>query len=404
MIRKRKIAKSKATGPQARARNTPPTYDLYRTLPNQSYEQRPSSRRPMQPKPKKQGKPRWKRILRTIAIILIILVVTIGGFLGYKAVRDFGWSNLYGLFHHTKLKGEDVGRVNILLAGNSADDPGHNGGQLTDSIMLVSIDTQNDKAFMISIPRDLYVHIPNNGYAKINEAYEDGQAQHFSESGYAPGGMGLLEETVSQKFGVPIDYYALVNYSAFRDAVNAVGGITVNIQSDSPSGLYDPSIDWTTHGPLVHLSNGPHNLNGQQALDLARARGDAYGAYGFPRGDFDRTMHQRQMLTALAAKALSAGVIANPLKVGSLFDAISHNVQTDFHLNEARRLNDIMKKIPQSSIQSASLNSADFNGQKDYNLLTSYATPYGQSALIPAAGIDNYAQIQSYVNQLESKY
>lgn len=402
-MRKRKLSKGKVAGAKALGRNVPPTYELYRTLPNQSYASRASSRRPARPKKAKAAKPRWKRIAKRIAVALIVLVLLTGGYLGYKFIRDFGWNNILGLFHHTTLKGEDVGRVNILLAGYSADDPGHSGGQLTDSIMLVSIDTKNNKAFMLSIPRDTYVNIPGNGYAKINEAYEDGQAEHFSQSGYASGGMGLLEETVSQKFNVPIDYYALVDYTAFRDSVNAVGGITVNIQSDDPRGLYDPSVDFVTHGPLVDLTNGPHTLNGEQALDLARARGDSYGSYGFPQADFDRTQHQRQMLVALVAKAKTVGVLANPIKVGDLFDAISKNVQTDFHLNEARRLNELMQKIPLSTITSASLNSANYNGQKNYDLLQSYATPYGQSALIPAAGIDNYSQIQSYINQLEDQ-
>jgi polyisoprenyl-teichoic acid--peptidoglycan teichoic acid transferase len=398
---KRKQAKAKKGAPNQAAGYKPPTYELYRTLPNQMYNQ---SNRPASPSvAPKPGPARWKKILKRTAITLVILFLATGGWLGYKFIRDFGWQNFLSLFNQTKLKGEDVGRVNILLAGYSADDPGHSGAQLTDSIMLVSIDTKNNKAFMISIPRDLYVNIPGNGYAKINEAYEVGQNQHFNTAGYPAGGMGLLEQTVSEKLNVPIDYYALIDYTAFRDAVNAVGGITVNINSTDPRGLYDPSIDYVTNGPLVVLSNGPHTLNGEQALDLARARGDAYGSYGFPLADYDRTLHQRQMLVALVAKAETAGVLANPIKIGNLFDAFSKNVQTDLHLNDARRLNTIMKKIPLSQIQSASLNSANYNGQKAVDLLQGYLTPYGQDAIIPAAGIDNYTQIQSYVTQLEAQ-
>ncbi len=402
-MRKRKQLKAKPARPKRATGNAQAAYDLYRTLPNPSYDYTSKDPRPRPTRAAKSGRPRWKKVLKRTAITLAVLVLLTFGWLGYKFMRDFGWQNFLSLFNHTRLKGEDVGRVNILLAGYSADDPGHSGGQLTDSIMLVSIDTKHDKAFMISIPRDLYVNIPNNGYAKINEAYEDGQAEHFTGSGYPAGGMGLLEETVSQKFGIPINYYALIDYTAFRDAVNAVGGITVNIASEDPRGLYDPSIDWTTHGPLVNLTNGSHALNGEQALDLARARGDAYGSYGFAQADFDRTQHQRQMLVALVAKATTAGVLANPFKVGNLFDAYSKNVKTDFHLNEARRLNTIMKKIPIASIRSASLNSATYNGQTGVDLLQSYATPYGQSALVPAAGIDNYAQIHGYVGQLEAQ-
>lgn len=400
-MRTSKKVKAKSVAPKRASGAGSGQYDLYRTLPNPLFEAAPGKSKNLPPLPQ-DHKPRWKKVLKGFAIVLIALIIGTGGYLGYKFLRDFGWSNIASLFDHTKLKGEDVGRVNILLAGDSADDPGHSGADLTDSIMLVSIDTKTNKAFMLSIPRDLYVNIPGNGYAKINEAYEDGQRENFSASGYPSGGMGLLEETVSQKFNVPIDYYALIDYTAFRDAVNAVGGITVNIQSDDPRGLYDPSIDWTTHGPLVNLTNGPHALNGEQALDLARARGDAYGSYGFARADFDRTQHQRQMLVALAGKASSIGVLSNPVKVGKLFDAYSKNVKTDFKLNELRRLNTIMKQIPQSRIASASLEGATYNGQKNVNLVVGQFY-YGQDVLVPAAGLDDYSAIDSYVTQLEAR-
>lgn len=343
----------------------------------------------------------WNKVtLKRSVITLFILFVLIGGFVAgkfiYNAHKLFGGSIL-GVLHTTKLKGEDQGRVNILLAGNSADDPGHNGANLTDSIMLVSIDTRNHKMFMLSIPRDLWVKVDGSGHQKINEAYVTGQDNDFSEDGYPSGGMGQLEQVVSQDLGVPINYYALIDYNALKQAVDAVGGIDITVKSDDPRGLYDPNIDWTTHGPLVKLSNGPHHLNGQQALDLARARGDAYNSYGFAGSDFDRTEHQREMLVALKSKAVSAGTVSNPNKLSKLSDAIGSNVKTDFTLPEVHRLYDLTKDISGNNIKSLSLN--DDGGK---NLLKGYATPQGQSALIPAAGVDNWYDIQSFVNRQTS--
>jgi LCP family protein required for cell wall assembly len=350
-------------------------------------------------------KNRWQRFrqkvtIKRVALTLVVLVVLIGGWLGgkfvYEAHKLFG-GNIFSVLTTTKLKGEDNGRVNILLAGNSADDPGHSGGSLTDSIMLISIDTKHNKAFLLSIPRDLWIHIPGDGHEKINDAYVYGQNNGFSASGYPHGGMGQLEQVVSQDFGIPIDYYALVDYTALRDAVNDVGGIEVNIQSSDPRGLYDPSRDYSTHGPLVRLTNGKHLLNGEQALDLARARGDAYGSYGFAGSDFERTQNQRQMLIALKSKAVSAGVLANPARLNSLLSAIGNNVTTDFKLSEVHRLYDLTKQINGNNIQSLSLNQA--NGK---NLLASYQAPDGESALIPAAGRDNFSALQAYIRQLTS--
>ncbi len=341
---------------------------------------------------------RRKITLKRSVVALSILVLLVGGWVGgtliYNAHKLFGGS-IFGVLHQTHLKGEGVGRVNILLAGNSADDAGHAGGELTDSIMILSIDTKNNKAFMLSIPRDLWVAIGQSGHQKINAAYVYGEDQEFNQEGYPAGGMGQLEQVVEQDFGIDINYYSLIDYNAFRDAVNAVGGIEVNIASSDPRGIYDPSIDYTTGGPLVpKLSNGIHHLNGQQALDLARARGDAYNSYGFAGSDFDRTLHQRQMLVALKSKAVSVGVLANPAKVSSLSNAIGNNVKTDMTLGEFRRLYDLIKPIKAGDIKSLSLNDAEGK-----NLLTSYTAAGGQSALIPAAGLDDYNDIQTFIKR-----
>jgi LCP family protein required for cell wall assembly len=382
-----KLAKASPMGP----------YDFNKALPNPAYSGTRGAAPLLDTKPKK---PRWKKALITFFILVAVILVGSGGWLGWKFVSNlakvYGWNNLWSLLHSTKLKGEDQGRVNILLAGNSADDPGHGGANLTDSIMVVSIDTRTHKAFMLSIPRDLYVNIPDNGYAKINEVYPDGESDHFSEAGYPSGGMGLLEKVVSDKLQIPIHYYALVDYTALKNAVNAVGGITLNIQSSDPRGLYDPSPDISNGGgALVKLGNGSQKLNGVQALGLARSRGDSYYSYGFPRSDFDRTEHQRQILVALKDRASSAGTLSNPVKLGELADSFGNNVHTDLKAGETRRLYTIMKAIPSNQITSAG-----FNDASGKNLLTSYTTRFGQSALVPRLGVDDYSEIDSYVQQL----
>jgi LCP family protein required for cell wall assembly len=263
--------------------------------------------------------------------------------------------------------------------------------------MVLSLNTKTHTAFMLSIPRDLYVHIPGEGYAKINEAYQDGQNDGFSQAGYPSGGMGLLEKTVSQVTGLNMQYYALVDYGTVRDAVNAVGGITVNIQSSDPRGLNDPSPDYGNNGrPLVdHLSNGKHTINGVAALGLSRARGDTWGSYGYATADFTRTQNQRMILLGLKDKATSLSTLSNPVKLGNLFDSFGNNVKTDMTLGEVGRLYSLVKGVPNSKITSAGLN--DANGK---NLLGSYTTRTGQSALIPADGLDDFDSIQAYIQTI----
>jgi LCP family protein required for cell wall assembly len=330
----------------------------------------------------------------TVAVLVALLTV---GYYSYqiysatsKVTGDKNPLQLVSLLNPSQLK-QTNGRVNILLAGYSVDDPGHQGAELTDSVMIVSINPETKAADLISIPRDTWVEIPGFGYQKINAAYEDGQIENFKMSGYPNGGMGLLEEVVDQDFGVQSDYYGLLDYQAFEDTVDAVGGITVDIQSTDSRGLYDPNTN-------LNLPNGEVTLNGQQALNLARARGDGAGSYGFTDGDFDRTEHQQQMLVALTKKATTASVYANPVKLSKLITAVGNNFKTDLTIGDMVSLYRDSNNIDLSTAKTLTLN--DYNGQ---DLLASYYTPNGQDALIPAAGLDDFSQIEAAIqNTLDS--
>ncbi len=348
-------------------------------------------------------KKRVRKIIKSFILLIVLFGLVVGGFLGFKVFHNidkvFGGniiSNFSSLFSATvQLKGESTGRINILLAGDSADQLNHGGAVLTDSIVIVSINTQNDSAFMLSIPRDFWIDIPGMGWEKINAA-NDNYGTHFP--GYPNNGMGILEHLVVADLGIPIDYYALSDYGAFRDAVNSVGGVTVNIQSTDKRGLYDPNTN-------LKLPNGVVSLNGQQALNLARARGDGYGSYGFPSSDFDRTMHQRQLFTAIAAKARTVGVLTNPIKIGDLFDTLGNNIQTDLTLKDVLALVKISQKVDLTKIQSFSFCSTLTIGQNGCNkaILTDYTDPVShQEAIIPVAGIGNYSGMTTYYNQLTS--
>jgi LCP family protein required for cell wall assembly len=357
-------------------------FDVHRTLPN---PHRKAIAAAEAPPTRSAGAKRalWKRLLVWTFLLLLAFIIFVGTWdainISRAATKIFGSGNLLGLLSDRGLKSQND-RVNVLLVGYSVDDPGHPGADLTDSILLLSMNTRNHTGYMLSIPRDLYLKIPGFGFGKINEAYKDG-------------GMPLLEQIVQSDFGTEVDYYALINYSAVRDTVNALGGININIASPDPRGLYDTNISPVDGGPLK-LANGPQKLDGQTALNLTRARGDAYGSYGFAQADFDRTQHQRQVLLAIKDK-LNWKLVLNPLKNGKIFQAMGKNVKTDISLGETRSLFKTFNSIPSSSLQSISLRSI---GGK--NLLASYGTDSGQSALVPASGLENYLQIQAAVDQL----
>jgi LCP family protein required for cell wall assembly len=348
--------------------------------------------KPSKEKKEPKSHPWKKRVKRTLLVIVLVFVV-IGGYDGFKFYRniakithDYNPLSLLSILRPVSLNNQS-GRVNILVTGDSVDDPGHQGASLADSIMVLSLNTNNHSAFLLSIPRDTWVDIPSLSHEKINAAND---VTSFTAPGYPGGGMGQLEQILYQDFGIKSDYYALINYTAFRDMVNAVGGITVNINSPDSRGLYDPY----TH---LQLPNGNDKLNGQEALNLARSRGDGPGSYGFPASDFDRTQHQREMGIAIEQKATSIGFVSNPVRVGQFLDAIGGNVQTDLKLDEIETLYRDTKGLNNSNIESYNL--AELNGQA---LLASYQAPDGEDALAPTAGLDNFSQIQAAVSSILS--
>ena len=362
-------------------------FDIHKTLPTHraAKTHQPTGRNSrlekvaeITPEEKRRGFS-FKRALASVLVILFLFVIVIGVWdarnISSATSKLFGTDNVFSLLSPTSLKKDSNGRVNVLIVGYSADDPGHSGANLTDSILLLSMNPANKTGYMLSIPRDLYVEIPGFGHAKINEAYQDG-------------GMSLLEQVVTSDFGVQIGYYVIVDYTAVKQTVDALGGITVNIQSTDPRGLYDPNINTQDGGPLL-LPNGPQKLNGQTALNLTRARGDAYNSYGFAQSDFDRTQHQRQILTAIKDK-LSWKLVLNPSKNSQILNAVASNVKTDVAITQARPLFGTFNSIPSAQLLSLSLRS--LNGT---NYLVSYTTSSGQSALVPSAGIDDYSQIQA---------
>jgi len=343
------------------------------------------------PKPKRRL---LKRITLVLFILLLVVILSVG-WVGWQLFNSstavFGGTptgNALALLSPASLDQDEKERTNILITGNSVDNPGHPGAKLTDSIMILSVDQSDNSAFLLSIPRDLLVTLPNYGYSKINNAYPFGEAE-------GTGGITLLSKVIENNLGLDIHYHTLVNYAAVRETVNAVDGVEVNIKSVDPRGLYDPNIAAVDGGPL-QLKNGPQHLDGQTALNFSRARGESTPSglvgYGFPRSDFNRTEHQRQLLTALKEKILSPDVLLNPSRLGNVFEAVGNNITTDLKINEAYRLANALRNI--SKLQPISLST------DDQQLLTGYSSYGLGSALIPSAGIDNFLEIQQYLDSL----
>lgn len=375
-------------------------FDINQTLVHTTYQpNRPegqSRQLPTDPRavsipdaPKEKKSWRWtkKKIALIVFLVLLSPFLFIAGWdarnVSRASEKMFGSGNLISLLNAQQVKKSNDERTNVLLIGYSADDPGHDGATLTDSIMVLSLDNDEPKGYMLSVPRDLYVSIPEYGQAKVNEAFQ-------------AGGSERLEETIQNNFGIPIHYYVLVDYKAVRDTVNALGGITVDIKSGDPRGIFDPNFKKEEGGPLK-LKNGLSELDGQTALRLTRARGATFGSYGFPRSDFNRTENQRKVLNAIKEK-INWKFVLDPRVNSKFFDAVAENVETDIKIGEVLTLYRLYNRVPNGDMRSVSLHDLD-----KVNYYTGYTTPTGQSALIPAAGIDNFSQIKEAIKKLNQE-
>lgn len=345
--------------------------------------------------PKAQSKTK-KHVKRFILAVLLIAVIA-GGYVGLKVLLASGGifkGNPFDIFLNQPLKQDENGRTNVLIFGTSEDDPDHPGGDLTDSLMVLTMSQDKKDAYMISIPRDLYIKYGaaclEGLQGKINSMYGC-----FSEGGSKEEeGANALKEKIGEIVGLDIQYYAHLNYTVVKDAVNAVGGVDVKIESDDPRGILDRNFDWMCNFKCYYVKydNGEvAHLDGEHALALARAR-NAAGGYGLPAGNFDREKNQQKIMKALREKAVSAGTLTNIGKVTGLVDALGTNLRTNFATSEISTLVSLGNEIDNDAIRSISFVKA---GEE----VVTTGNVGGASIVRPIAGLMDYSEMQSYVKK-----
>ncbi|MCK5490708.1 MAG: LCP family protein [Candidatus Pacebacteria bacterium] len=228
-----------------------------------------------------------------------------------------------------KLKNNELERLNILLLGiRGVGDP--NGGLLTDTIIVVSIKPQTGELALISIPRDLYIDIPHRDYEnKINEVYSTGVIDENWQRG-----LKYSKEAVAQVTGLDIHYATSVDFKAFKEIVDTLGGVTITLSAPfMETNQFEEGI--------IDLPAGTQNIDGDTALLFARAR--------FSSSDFDRSKRQQQLLIGVKEKALRLGVISNPVKVVSILNSLGNHVKIDAELWELQELISVINKMDTSN-------------------------------------------------------
>jgi len=317
-----------------------------------------------------------------------------GGFLlvkGYMDARNIfkggsaGAAALQEDVDPSLLKGEGDGRINILLLGKGGLE--HTGGDLTDTLLIASIDPIQKEASLLSIPRDLYVETPNLGAMKVNAVYATTKQEAITGSETAEQlakienrAIESTQKVLEESMGIPIHYYTMVDFEAFRLAINTVGGVNIDVKEQ----LYDQSIAWENNNNPLIAAEGQQTFDGKRALLYARSR------YGSERGDFDRGVRQRQIIVGLKEKVLSSGTLSNPLKISQLVQTFGGHAQTNMSIQELTRLYEIAKDIDTSKVVSIGLS----DPPNDY-VTTDFVA--GQSVVVPRAGLYEYKEIKHFV-------
>ncbi|GGE56965.1 putative transcriptional regulator YvhJ [Pullulanibacillus camelliae] len=306
-------------------------------------------------------KRKWPRRLLIALLIIVLIVIAYGVYVYYKANDalndsqvDLGRSgDKSALRDQAVTIGKDP--ISILIMGIENYSTNGKDGR-ADSQILVTVNPDTKKMTMVTIPRDSRVQIDHagqyTGMHKINAAYTYGSITDY-------GADKLQVETVEKMLDVPIDKFVAVDFDGFRDIVDTLGGVDINIKQ----GFWEKDI--YNHNKHITFQAGPAHLNGEEALAFVRMRKRAVNV------TYSRDERQRQFLKAVINQAISAGTI---FKVGEITDILGKHVETNLKANEIYAL-----EKQYSSMKKSSIKTINIDGQNENVNGLDYFIPDGQS-------------------------
>lgn len=307
-------------------------------------------------------------------------------------------------------------RINILILGIAG--ANHEGPNLTDTIILASLDKKNNKVTLSSIPRDLWMPDLTGNGKKINSAYA------FGEEKRKGGGLSLTKAAVGKITGQDVDYAIRIDFSGFIKAIDIVGGLDINVDNafddyqypisgkeDDTCGLAEEDIkafsatdsaeeDIRQKFPCrykhLRFDKGLTHMNGETALEFVRSR-HATGAEG---SDFARSKRQEKVINATKEKLLSAQTLINPAKILNLYEILKESLDTDVKQEEFDDFIRLAQKLQKAKIQSAIIDTGDEETKRPGLLINPPITKeYNYEwVLIPRLGNGNFSEIQNYLS------
>lgn len=267
-----------------------------------------------------------------LAALLVIVLVLAGGVAwGYSLLRSAQKTMNQnavdsGAVEEALTEREPKQPFTVLLLGQD-NRPGESAAR-ADTIIVARIDPENDKVWMLSIPRDTRVQIPGHGIEKINAA-----------TFY--GGPALMVDTVEEFLGIPINHYMDIEFDGFIQVVDSLGGVWIDVDTE----IDDPKA--SSHGSYTasHIAKGYQLLDGDHALTFVRSR-------DFPDADFTRMRHQQQFFKALADQATQ---FDNVIKIPGMVEDVAQYMSTDMTMSEIIEVAMALRDMGGSNVQTATV-------------------------------------------------
>ena len=347
--------------------------------------------------------PLWAKIVMialSVILVLIITAITLMYMLLSHSTAVFK-GNPMDILISSELKKDENGQTNFLIFGTSEDAKGHGGQELTDSILVASINQENKSAKVFSVPRDLWVNYSVPGSepmsctvgdrGKINATYFCALEEYknsMNVSNAKDAASLYFAKKISEVTGLSMHYYVAADWSAVKMIVDKIGGIDVDVYADDEDGIHDSCQN-------IDLKKGMYyNMNGDLAMKLARARNAACapGDYGLSRSNFDREINQQRVMNAIKNKVSSIGILMNPGQVMSIIDGLGDNLRTNMVMSEVRTLIDFGTKL-EGGIQPISTVDQFGTGRIG---LSSVVIPAGASTYSEGS-LYNYTNFQKYL-------
>jgi polyisoprenyl-teichoic acid--peptidoglycan teichoic acid transferase len=284
-----------------------------------------------------------------------------------------------------KRNGETL-RIVLLGYGGA----GHEGTYLTDSILLLSIDFKDGRTSFVSVPRDLWVEAPNGGYAKINSVFASAVNKNSKDlQADLTNGGNLAKQSISEVLGVPVDYFVAIDFDGFKEVVDNLGGVDVDVENGFtdytyPSGNEDGAVCASQkYGSgcrylVLKFEEGPQHMDGTRALEYSRSR-HASGAEG---SDFARSKRQQRLIAAIYEKIVQKDLLSRIL---SMVDAVEGHVFTDLGVADISSLSDYAHNVNFETAQRVALG--------DEEVLVPSSSSDGQWILVPRKGIGQYSEV-----------